>query len=181
MGHDARHPRRCPLRKAIIRGFQFIPGSAKHIKNLPILISHTYILTVLYERPPLVTMRLLFPILAVSLLACFGCGESVSTVQGTLTDGGEALQVSDQGDIQIHFIQEENGQLTGQTYMTSVDSTGHFQAEVPEGSYRVAIQQLDPYPNVDKLKGKFDQKKTPIKQSIKSGDNLDIDLSQYEK
>lgn len=115
------------------------------------------------------------------MLACVGCSEAPSIVTGSVTSGGEALQVSDQGDIQIHFIQEENGKMTGQTYMTSVDSAGHFEAEVPTGDYRIAVQQLDPYPNADKLKGKFSQNKTPIKQSIKGGDTLDIDLSKYEK
>lgn len=71
--------------------------------------------------------------------------------------------------------------MTGQTFMASIDPSGHFEAEVPAGDYRIAVQQLDPYPNVDKLKGQFDQNKTPIKQSIKGGDTLDIDLSQYEK
>ncbi|PQO31388.1 hypothetical protein C5Y96_13695 [Blastopirellula marina] len=115
------------------------------------------------------------------MLACVGCGQAPSIVTGSVTKGGQALQVSEQGDIQIHFIQEENGTMTGQTFMASIDPSGHFEAEVPAGDYRIAVQQLDPYPNVDKLKGQFDQNKTPIKQSIKGGDTLDIDLSQYEK
>ncbi|QDU77969.1 hypothetical protein Pan97_50480 [Bremerella volcania] len=115
------------------------------------------------------------------MLACVGCSEAPSIVKGSVTKGGEALQVSSQGDIQIHFIQEENGKMTGQTYMTSIDPSGHFEAEVPAGEYRISVQQLDPYPNVDKLKGQFSQAKTPIKQSIKGGDTIDIDLSTYAK
>lgn len=127
------------------------------------------------------TIRNTICLFALVLLTCVGCSETPSIVSGTVTKDGQPLQVSEQGDIQIHFIQEENGQMTGQTFMSSLDSSGHFEAEVPEGDYRIAVQQLDPYPNVDKLKGKFDQNKTPIKQSIKGGDTLDIDLSQYDK
>lgn len=127
------------------------------------------------------TARISIGLFAFALLACVGCSEAPSIVKGSVTKGGEALQVSGQGDIQIHFIQEENGKMTGQTFMASVDSTGHFEAEVPAGDYRIAVQQLDPYPDVDKLKGKFSQNKTPIKQSVKAGDTLDIDLSQYDK
>ncbi|GAA4432361.1 hypothetical protein [Bremerella cremea] len=125
--------------------------------------------------------RLFLLLGACTFLFASGCGEAGSKVSGTLSNGGESLQVSDQGDLQIHFIQEQGGTLTGQTFMTSVDSSGHFEAEVPAGEYRIAVQQLDPYPNVDKLKGKFSQNKTPIKQSIQPGDKLEIDLSSYEK
>lgn len=127
------------------------------------------------------TTRISLCLLTLVMLACVGCGQAPSIVKGSVTQDGQALQVSEQGDVQIHFIQEENGKMTGQTYMASIDPSGQFEAEVPAGDYRIAVQQLDPYPNVDKLKGKFDQNKTPIKQSIKPGDTLDIDLSQYAK
>ncbi len=120
-------------------------------------------------------------VFTIAILLLTGCEHSDPVIKGKVTNDGQALQVSDQGDIQIEFIQEEAGSLTGQAFMASLEPDGSYELTVPPGDYRVAVQQLDPYPNVDKLKGKFDQQKTPIKKKLQGDETLDIELSEYAK
>ena len=111
-----------------------------------------------------------------------GCEKKEPEIKGTLTQNGQPLTVSDKGDIQIQFVQESGGGLTGKVFMGTLDkSTGQYVAQIPPGDYRVVVQQLDPYPNVDKLKGKFTQAKTPIKKTVVGGETVDIELSEYDK
>ncbi|RCS40595.1 hypothetical protein DTL42_24810 [Bremerella cremea] len=116
-------------------------------------------------------------ILAAALFLIAGCEKTDPLIQGKLTNDGQALQVSEKGDIQVEFVQDG----TGQSYLASVKPDGSYELTVPPGDYKVAIQQLDPYPNVDKLKGKFSQKKTPIKKKLEGGETFDIELSEYAK
>lgn len=116
-------------------------------------------------------------ILAVLLLLLTGCEQTDPTIKGKITNDGQALQVSDNGDIQVEFIQDGSGQ----SYLVSVQSDGSYELTAPPGEYRVSIKQLDPYPNVDKLKGKFSQQNTPIKKKLEGEQTVDIELSEYAK
>lgn len=116
-------------------------------------------------------------ILAVAILFLTGCEQSDPVITGTVTNDGQALQVSDNGDIQIEFVQDG----TGQSYLASVQKDGTYELQAPPGDYRVAVKQLDPYPNVDKLKGKFSQQETPIKKTLAGSETIDIELSDYAK
>lgn len=116
-------------------------------------------------------------ILIVAILMITGCEHSDPVITGSVTNDGQALQVSDNGDIQIEFIQDG----TGQSYLASVQKDGTYELTAPPGEYRVSVKQLDPYPNVDKLKGKFSQQKTPIKKTLAGTETVDIELSDYAK
>lgn len=118
----------------------------------------------------------------VLLSLAVGCEKRDPEIRGTLTQNGQPLSVSDQGDIQLQFFQETGGTMTGKVFMGNLDkATGKYVAQLPPGDYRVVVQQLDPYPKVDKLKGMFTQTKTPIKKTVVGGETVDIELSEYGK
>lgn len=112
------------------------------------------------------------------MLLAAGCGSGDATVSGTLTNGGKPLEVGEKGDVQIHFLQVKDGQPTGQAFATSADAEGHYEVTLPPGEYKIAVLQLDPYPNVDKLAGKFNQENTPITKTFDGSETYDIDLSK---
>ena len=60
--------------------------------------------------------------------------------------------------------------------MAGLDGNG-----IKPGKYRVAVYQYDPYPQNDKLGGKFSKDKTPINVEVTSAQDFPIELSQYMK
>jgi len=51
-------------------------------------------------------------------------------------------------------------------------------AQIPVGKYKVAVQQMDPAPATDKLKGAFDSSRTKLVRDITDDATLDIDLAK---
>ena len=49
---------------------------------------------------------------------------------------------------------------------------------LPPGKYRIAVRQWDPYPDTDKLGGKFDAQNSPIVREITGEEDIVIDLSK---
>lgn len=116
-------------------------------------------------------------LLTLLLIGCGGSGEV--EVSGKLTKGGEPLQVSENGDVQITFAQIDGGTQTGHQFLASPDDSGQYSVNVAPGEYKVAVVQLDPYPDNDKLEGKFNQENTPIKKTIDGGETWDIELDEH--
>ena len=67
-------------------------------------------------------------------------------------------------------------QKTGKFTVAGLDGKG-----IKPGQYRVAIYQYDPYPQTDKLGGKFSKKNTPITVEVKGAQDFPIELNQYLK
>ncbi|PQO37040.1 hypothetical protein C5Y96_07735 [Blastopirellula marina] len=110
-----------------------------------------------------------------------GCGDGNSHVTGTLTNNGTPLEVGEKGVVQVQFIQLQDGKPKGFRTAQSVDKVGHFEATVPPGNYRIAILQLDPYPDKDLLKGAFDDRKSPIEKDLSSSQSIEIELAEFQK
>jgi hypothetical protein len=124
-----------------------------------------------------------FLALAGACLVLAGCGGG-ARVTGKLTNNGQPLTVSDKGMIVVSFIQE--GSQPGQpgAYPVDLGPDGTFTVKgtngqgIPPGKYMISVQQLDPYPTTDKLKGQFFGSKSPIVREIKGSTVLDIDLAK---
>ena len=110
------------------------------------------------------------------------------SVSGTLTDGGQPLQVEGRdigiGRVEIRFLElDESGELVDNDpdESTTVDADGKFSVAAGglyPGSYRVAVSQFDPDPT-DKLGGKFGNGNSPIKIEVEGDTDLEIDISKY--
>ncbi|WP_166829226.1 DUF3823 domain-containing protein [Thalassoroseus pseudoceratinae] len=122
-------------------------------------------------------LRVFLPLLPLFLIGCGGSGEV--EVQGKLTSNGEPLQVSENGDVQVTFVQVEGGSQTGHQFLASPDDSGQYSVTLPTGEYKVAVVQLDPYPDTDKLEGQFSQDTTPIEKTIDGSETWDIELNEY--
>jgi hypothetical protein len=124
--------------------------------------------------------RIAFGALLCSLLV--GCGKGV-VVKGKVTDNGQPLTVSDKGVLTIAFHADDT---TKAVYPADVKKDGTFEVPgpekkgVPPGKYHIVIQQMDPYPKTDKLKGKFAPGKTAIVREVAPGKEIDIDVSKPE-
>jgi hypothetical protein len=112
-----------------------------------------------------------------------GCGGGHHKVEGQLVKGGKPFTVSEKGVIQIAFYQEgdkENAALPasfkpdGSFVVNGRDGKG-----IPPGTYRVSVVALDPYPSgPDLLGGKYTADKTTLKQEIKGGEKITIDVGK---
>lgn len=107
-------------------------------------------------------------------------------------NGGELLKVANAeigvGKVEVTFYRvNEAGKPDESNPMSAIvdPATGEFRpggptgAGLPNGTYKVAVRQWDPYPEVDVLKGKFDAAHTPIELVVDGTKTLDIDLSKY--
>ncbi len=133
-------------------------------------------------------------ILLAMALAAAGCGppaEKTVTVRGKVTDAGAPLVVEGRdiglGMVQIHFYRiEEAGGQSSDPYSALVqeDGTfeiaGHSRPGIPPGKYRIAVYQWDPYPQTDRLEGRFSETESPIVREISTDAELDLDLSRPE-
>jgi hypothetical protein len=107
--------------------------------------------------------------------------------KGKVANAGQALQVSNPmvGWVEVTFtaIGEDGKAKPGEKFSARADQTGAFTIPgrlgkgLTPGKYRIAVRQWDPYPQTDKLNGKFDENNTKITREVGKGD-LDIDLSK---
>jgi hypothetical protein len=113
-------------------------------------------------------------------------------VAGKLTSGGQPLQVAGReigvGLVEVKFYpQDANGKIGETHYQAGVDAQGNFRVPgpsnrgLPPGKYRIIVRQWDPYPQTDKLNGKFDETNSKIVREITTATTLDLDLAQLEK
>jgi len=115
----------------------------------------------------------------------------VVVVRGTVTNAGQPLKVAradvGAGWVQVVFWKDVGKGVTAdsnQTYSTKADDSGAFEMKgrfgngIPPGKYRIAVRQWDPYPDRDRLEGKFSEKETPIVRDVDGKTPIDIDLSK---
>jgi hypothetical protein len=127
----------------------------------------------------------LWGLLAVLLLAfAGGCsGQATVELKGRVVRDGQPLKLGPQGVLEVILIPEqhdEQGEFS--TIAPAVNyQDGSFEnfEKIPAGRYRFAIQQLDPYPFNDKLKGAFSKEKSQIVRDV-TGEHLEIDLARPE-
>jgi hypothetical protein len=101
--------------------------------------------------------------------------------KGRVVKGGQPLKLGPQGSLQVVFYpqaREERGEFS--TYPATVNySDGTFAVEekIPAGTYHISVQQLDPYPFVDKLQGAFFGEQSPIVREV-TGEPIEVDLDK---
>lgn len=83
------------------------------------------------------------------------------------------------GMVQLEFVPAEGNPAT-ETYGAVVDAEGKFDMPggMPPGKYKVAVRQWDPYPQTDKLGGKFSATATPIVRDVTGDQPIEIDLDK---
>ena len=122
-------------------------------------------------------------LIALAVLLCMGgCGGPRNvTVTGTVVRNGQPLAPSPTGVVQITLVPDVPQGTPYTTYVGRPDAAGKFEIlEVPPGKYRVAVEQLDPTPQVDKLGGAFSTSSSKIMRQIDGKEPLVIDLSKPE-
>jgi hypothetical protein len=131
--------------------------------------------------------------LALPLLFMAGCskGERVVQVKGRVTNAGQPLHVAGRdvglGRVQVEFVRlSEDGHLVGNREGAIADEDGRFQVYgrdghgISPGTYRIAVRQWDPYPQLDKLDGRFTVDSSPITREVTGAEDVLIDVSRPE-
>ena len=126
--------------------------------------------------------RLATTIALAVLLFASGCGEPPTvTVTGTVARNGQPLALGPTGVVQITLVPNVPQGTPYTTYVGRPDAAGKFEIlDVPPGRYRVAVEQLDPTPQVDKLNGAFSTSSSKIIRQIEGKEPLTIDLAKPE-
>lgn len=127
------------------------------------------------------------------ILGAAGCaGDDDPTrlqISGKVTDAGQPLEVGGRdiglGRVVVEFYPlDASGNAAGEPLETaSVAESGEFELidGIPPGRYRIAVRQWDPYPQTDRLQGRFDPENTPIVRDLTAEtDSLEIDISRPE-
>ena len=134
---------------------------------------------------------LLSALLCSFALGCGGPGEKVVAVEGRVTNAGQPLPVAGRemglGMVRVEFYRiGEDGQQTSDPETAGVDKDGYFRVRgpdgngIPPGKYRIAVRQWDPFPDTDRLEGKFDENNSPIVREIATRAEIIIDVSKPE-
>lgn len=111
-----------------------------------------------------------------------GCGERLVTVKGTVLNNGQPLAIGPTGSVLVTLVPDVPPGTPFTTYPGRADpATGNFQIDeqVRPGKYKVAVEQNDPLPGDDKLKGKFSPQNTTItREVVDEKTPLTIDLAK---
>ena len=110
--------------------------------------------------------------------------------RGTVTDGGKPLHVAGRdvgiGMVVVQFYCiGEDGKVSSLAAEAQVAPDGAFDAPgrdgrgLPPGKYLIAVRQWDPFPDVDRLRGRFDETRSKIVREI-DGREIAIDVSKPE-
>ena len=140
-------------------------------------------------------MRFAVVTICVAVVLSVGCGQQYERpgtvkVSGTVTDGGTPLHVEGR-DVKIGWVTISFSQIPPEDQVdrqlvvsaaAQVDAEGNFELidGIEPGEYLITIQQWDPYPQRDRLKGKFDEKNSKVIRNITEDTVMDIDVSQSE-
>jgi len=132
-------------------------------------------------------------LLCLATTGCGGGGERTVSARGKVTDAGRPLLVKDRdlglGTVVVQFYRigddpKGAGRQSTDPEEAEVDADGNFKVPgrsgdgIPPGRYRIAVRQWDPYPQVDRLKGRFDEKNSPIIREITGEEDIVIDVSK---
>jgi hypothetical protein len=128
---------------------------------------------------------------SIFLVGCSGGAPADGSVavSGKVTLQGQPLQVAGRemgvGLVEVKFYPlDATGKISEQNFQAGVDAQGAFNVPgpsnrgLPPGKYRVVVRQWDPYPEVDKLQGKFDETNSKITQEISNQPKkIELELS----
>jgi hypothetical protein len=122
------------------------------------------------RHPVLFALGTKAAILAVLVVGCGGPVVEAPTaaLKGKITKGGQPLPVNTSMGAYAYVEAILIPPGGGAPYTTRVAADGSFAVElaegasIPPGQYRVAVRQWEPYPQTDKLGGRFDEKNTQI-------------------
>jgi hypothetical protein len=137
-------------------------------------------------------VRLLLIAVVCSLLTGCSSGpppEPAVAVRGRLTNGGQPLAVAGRevgtGFVELKFLPlGPEGKVGTAFFQASVDDQGYYTVPgrqnvgLPPGKYRVVVRQWEPYPQTDKLGGKFDEQNSKLERTLDAPGVFDIDLAQ---
>jgi hypothetical protein len=137
-------------------------------------------------------------IAVLAMAAILGCSRSSSgiketavPVKGRVTNAGQPLKISNPmvGWVEVAFIEVKGDgrpDRAGETFTTHADENGAFVMAgrlgngLTPGKYRIAVHQWDPFPQTDKLGGKFGEKRTKIVREVTGKEEILIDVSRPE-
>ena len=131
----------------------------------------------------------LWALLCLAATGCGGSGERTVSARGKVTDAGRPLEVKGRdlglGTVVVQFYRiGQDGRQSTDPEEAQVDADGNFKVPgrrgdgIPPGRYRIAVRQWDPYPQVDRLKGRFDERNSPIIREIAGEEDIVIDVSK---
>jgi hypothetical protein len=127
------------------------------------------------------SLHLVFLWVAFLAIACVpsGCANPKYPVSGSTTRDGKPLEwKSDEGVLDVKFVPLDR-ERDRNVYRAETDrTTGTYTiVGIPPGSYRVSIQQMDPYPTHDLLGFALGMRDSPIIRPVaKDKKVIDIDL-----
>jgi hypothetical protein len=115
-------------------------------------------------------------------LTLTGCsGETLVEAKGKVTYRGAPIKLGPRGVLEVSLIPEQHDERGEYTSFTAevnyADGAFEVPGKVPPGKYRISVQQLDPYPMNDKLKGAFHMDRSPIVREV-TGEPIEIDVSK---
>ena len=137
-------------------------------------------------------------VLRISLLGliclALGCGtpavkDGSQPVKGKLLNNGTPLTVqykaSGAGWVELRFYPVDAAGNIGELhYQAGVMDDGSFNVPgpsnngLPPGKYRIVVRQWDPYPEIDKLGGKYDETHSPLTRDFSGASALELDLAK---
>jgi len=132
-----------------------------------------------------------FGLLAPAWIAAVGCSpggppqEPTVLVKGKLTNAGQPLSVpanlaaKKEARPMLNFIRVGDGAQANFSAPAITEPDGRFEARVPKGKYRIAVQQTYAGPAEQEFLRKFDPRNSPILREVTGeGQEINIDLSK---
>lgn len=120
--------------------------------------------------------------LLLAVAVCVGCGKKNNniTVTGSVVRNGQPLSLSKNGYVQVTVQPDVDPNKAFTPRIAECDKTnGKFEIrDIPAGKYKVGIQQFDPDPTTDKLKGAFYVDTGKIVRDLDGKTPLYIDLAK---
>lgn len=109
--------------------------------------------------------------------SCIGCSSKIGQVQGKVTQNNALIDFKKTTVLQIIFLPVDTSGK--KSYPADFDKNENVYkiTKIPNGRYKVAVSLLDPYPNNDKLRGKYTFEKTPLFCQIEGDTDFDINIS----
>ncbi len=124
---------------------------------------------------------------AVLCLLFSGCGaeDEGVTVRGRVTDNGQPLRGGGSSLAQLEFRNYGGGEASAKSLMdtrtVALNEDGSYEVTLPKGEYFIVVQQFDEYRGPNKLAAVFPPDKSPLKKTIDSSQELDIEVKEYRK